>query len=271
MSVERPSWAPSEVDITRPSVARVYDFYLGGSHNFESDREFAQAALRAFPGLPAVLREGRGLLRRLVLFLCEAGIDQFLDLGSGIPTEGNVHEIARSVCSRARVVYVDRDPVAVTHSRQLLAGVEQATVVTADIRDVREVLGLAVDVGGLDLRRPVAVLAVAVLHFVADDDRPGELMAEYMDALVPGSYLAISQAGRDGRQEAVDVQRVYNRAGSPHAMHMRTRTEIAALFGDLELVEPGLVPPPLWRPDPADDRPEVGDDYPGVAGLGRRR
>lgn len=271
MSVERPSWAPSEVDITRPSVARVYDFYLGGSHNFESDREFAQTALRAFPGLPAVLREGRDLLRRMVVALCEAGVDQFLDLGSGIPTAGSVHEIAQAACSEVRVVYVDHDPVAVTHSRELLAEVEWASVVGADIRDVRRVLGLAVDVGGLDLSRPVAVLAVAVLHFVADDDRPADLMAEYMDRLAPGSYLAIAHAGRDGRPEAVDVQRIYNRAGSPHAMHMRTRAEIAALFGDLELVEPGLVPPPLWRPDPGDEQPEVGDDYPGMAGLGRRR
>ena len=267
----RPPWAPSEVDIALPSVARVYDYYLGGSHNFESDREFAQAALRAFPGLPSILRDGRDLLRRMVRFLCAEGIDQFLDLGSGIPTEGNVHEVAGAANPQARVVYVDHDPVAVTHSRQLLAGLERARVVAADIREPRNVLDLAVDVGGFDLDRPVAILAVAVLHFVSDEERPAELMAEYMDALVPGAFLAISQAGRDGRPEAIDVERVYNRAGSPNAMHMRTRTEIAALFGDLELVEPGLVPPPRWRPDPADDDPEAGDDYPGVAGLGRRR
>ena len=253
--MHRPPWAPAEVDITRPSVARVYDFYLGGSHNFESDREFAQAALRAFPGLPSILRDGRDLLRRMVRFLCADGVDQFLDLGSGIPTEGNVHEVAGAANPQARVVYVDHDPVAVTHSRQLLAGLERARVVAADIREPRNVLDLAVDVGGLDLDRPVAILAVAVLHFVSDEERPAELMAEYMDALVPGAFLAISQAGRDGRPEAVDVERVYNRAGSPNAMHMRTRTEIAALFGDLELVEPGLVPPPQWRPDPADDDP----------------
>jgi hypothetical protein len=269
--VDRPPWAPAEVDITRPSVARVYDFYLGGSHNFESDREFAQTALRAFPELPSILRDGRDLLRRMVQYLCAEGVDQFLDLGSGIPTEGNVHEVAQAACGRPRVVYVDRDPVAVTHSRQLLADVDGATVVAADIRDPERVLDLAVSVSGLDLARPVAVLAVAVLHFVSDEERPADLVAAYMAPLVPGSHLAISQAGRDGRPEAVDVQRVYNRADSPNAMHLRTRSEIAALFGDLELVEPGLVYPPLWRPDPADDRPEVGDDYPGVAGLARRR
>jgi hypothetical protein len=269
--VDRPPWAPADIDITRPSVARVYDFYLGGSHNFESDREFAQRALRAFPELPAVLREGRDLLRRFVEYLCGVGVDQFLDLGSGIPTEGNVHEVAQAVCPHARVVYVDHDPVAVTHSRELLADVEGATVIAADVRRPQEVLDLAVAVGGLDLGRPVAVLAMAVLHFVADDERPADLAAAYMAPLVPGSHLAISHAGRDGRSEAVDVERVYRRAGSPHALYMRTRDEIAALFGDLELVPPGLVHPPLWRPDPGEEPPVVGDDYPGVAGIGRVR
>jgi hypothetical protein len=268
--VDRPPWAPAEVDITRPSVARVYDFYLGGSHNFASDREFARHALRAFPELPAILRDGRDLLRRMVEYLCAAGVDQFLDLGSGIPTGGNVHEVAQATCSESRVVYVDHDPVAVTHSRRLLDGVAGATVVAADLRNPDVVLDLAVREGGLDLRRPVAVLAVAVLHFLGDDDRPADVIAAYMDALVPGSHLAISHAGSDGRPEAVDVERVYRRSDSPNTMHMRTRAEIAALFGHLELVAPGLVHPPLWRPDPADCRPAIGDDYPGFAGLGRR-
>ena len=267
--MDRPPWAPAEVDISRPSVARVYDYYLGGSHNFESDREFAQEALRAFPELPAVLRDGRRLLARMVRRLCALGVEQFLDLGSGIPTEGNVHEVARSACASAVVVYVDHDPVAVTHSRALLADVPWAHVAAADIRDPREVLARAAECG-LDLARPVAVLAVSVLHFVGDDERPADLMAAYMDAVAPGSYLAISHAGRDGRPEAVDVERVYRGPGSPNAMRMRTRAEIAALFGDLELVEPGLVAPPLWWPDPADDPPLVAADYPGVAGLGRR-
>jgi hypothetical protein len=269
--VDRPPWAPAEVDITRPSVARVYDFYLGGSHNFESDREFAQQALRAFPELPAILRDGRDLLRRFVQYLCGVGVEQFLDLGSGIPTEGSVHEVARATCRRPRVVYVDHDPVAVTHSRQLLADVEGATMVVADLKEPQNVLELAERVGGLDLSRPVAVLAVSVLHFVADEDRPADLVRQYMAPLVPGSYLAINHAGRDGRPEAVDVERIYGRAGSPNAMHMRTTAEIAALFGDLELVAPGLVHPPLWRPDPEDEPPEVRSDYPGVAGIGRRR
>src|SRR5215212_9998055 len=122
MSVERPSWAPSEVDITRPSVARVYDFYLGGSHNFESDRTFGQTVVDAYPALPTVLRQNRAFLRRVVRHLIAVGVDQFLDLGSGIPTVGNVHEVAQAADQDARVVYVDVDPVAVAHSRSLLAG-----------------------------------------------------------------------------------------------------------------------------------------------------
>jgi hypothetical protein len=269
--MDRPPWAPADIDLSRPSVARVYDFYLGGSHNFESDREFAQQALRAFPELPAVLRDGRDLLRRFVEYLCGVGVVQFLDLGSGIPTEGNVHEVARAVCPSPRVVYVDHDPVAVTHSRELLGDVGWASIVAADLRQPQRVLDLAVRVGGIDLERPVAVLAVSVLHFVADDDGPAELVATYMDGLIPGSHLAINHAARDGRPEAREVERVYRRPGSPNALHMRTREEIATLFGDLEMVEPGLVHPPMWRPEPGDTDRVVAPDYPGVAGVGRKR
>ena len=135
MSVDRPSWAPVEVDPTRPSVARVYDFYLGGSHNFESDRQFGQHVLRAMPRLPTILREAREFLRRVVVYLCQAGIDQFLDLGSGIPTVGNVHEVAQSVNPRARVVYVDHDAVAIAHSHALLEGNRYTAAVQADLRE----------------------------------------------------------------------------------------------------------------------------------------
>ena len=269
--MDRPLWAPADIDLTRPSVARVYDFYLGGSHNFESDREFAAHALRVFPELPAVLRDGRDLLRRFVGYLCGIGIDQFLDLGSGIPTEGNVHEVALTACPNPRVVYVDHDPVAVTHSRALLSEVGGATIVAADVREPSRVLDLAVDLGGLDLHRPVAVLAVSVLHFLADEERPADLVAAYAAPLAPGSHVAINHAARDGRPEAVDVERVYRREGSPNSLHMRTRAEIAALFGNLEIVPPGLVRPPLWRPDPGEEPPVVDDDYPGVAGIGRVR
>jgi hypothetical protein len=272
MSVERPSWAPSEVDITRPSVARVYDFYLGGSHNFASDRAFGQTVVDAYPALPTVLRQNRAFLRRVVRHLVALGVNQFLDLGSGIPTVGNVHEIAQAADRDARIVYVDHDPVAVTHSRELVDGRRRTCVVDADFLDVERVLDEAVRAGGLDLARPVAVLAVAVLHFVPDDRGPAEAMARYMGALAPGSHLAISHTRSDREPEAVAGQQLYRRERSLSTMHPRRTAAIAGLFGDLTLVPPGVVPVPSWRPDPAEaaDLHDATDNHPMLAGLGRR-
>jgi hypothetical protein len=248
----------------------VYDFYLGGSHNFESDRAFADKALQAYPEMRAVSRENRALLRRMVRYLSAAGIDQFLDLGSGIPTEGNVHEVAQAANPAARIVYVDRDPVAVVHSRHLLEGNERATAVLADVRDAPQVLDLAV-AAGLDLDRPVAVLALALFHFFSDADRPAELTARYLAALPPGSHLAVSHGSRRGPSAFDALAQVYGDDDSPNQVRLRTPDEILAIFGDLELVEPGLVPSPMWRPDPGDeDEAEVRDDYPVHAGVGRR-
>jgi hypothetical protein len=273
--VDRPSWAPTEVDVTRPSVARVYDYYLGGSHNFDSDRAFAREVLRVYPELTAITRDNRDFMRRAVLYLCSRGIDQFLDLGSGIPTAGNVHEVAHSVNPRARVVYVDHDPVAVTHSRELLADTDGVVAISDDLREPRRVLQDAVAVGDLDLTRPVAVLMVSVLHFLGDKDRPAELVDEYMSETVPGSHVAISHARSDGKRDAAATEEVYNRSRSPNPMQFRTADKIRALFGDLTLVDPGVVHLPRWRPefDPdadPDADPDVGEDYPALAGVGRR-
>jgi S-adenosyl methyltransferase len=200
-------------------------------------------------------------------------VDQFLDLGSGIPTVGNVHEVAQSVNSRARVVYVDNDPVAVAHSRALLEENTYAAAVHADIREPEATLAAAVATGLIDLRRPVGVLLLSVLHFIPDSDQPAALVARYMEAVGPGSYLALSCARGDGRAEAEAVEEVYERQESPMRMYMRSWTEIEALFGSLSFVDPGLVHVPLWHPELADDlEPEapVPGDYPGVGGLGRR-
>lgn len=267
--VERPSWAPGEVDVTRPSVARVYDYYLGGSHNFESDRVFAQQALNVFPGLPMITRDNRQFLRRAVLELSARGIDQFLDLGSGIPTAGNVHEIAQAVNPSARVVYVDHDPVAVTHSRELLKDNGSAVAIEGDLRNVDDVLADAVRLGSLDLERPVAVLLLSVLHFVSDDFEPAGLVADYLRQTVAGSYLVLSHATARAGSDAAEVAKVYNEGRSPSQMRMRTRPEIEALFGELEVIEPGVVPIPRWRPEDIPDS-DVSDDYPGLAGVGRR-
>jgi SAM-dependent methyltransferase len=268
--VDRPPWAPAEVDLGHASVARVYDFYLGGSHNFESDRAFAEKALAAYPEMRNISRENRAVLRRMVRYLCGEGIDQFLDLGSGIPTEGNVHEIAQAANPAARIVYVDRDDVAVVHSRHLLQGNERATAVLADVRDAPRVLDLAHE-AGLDLDRPVAVLAVALLHFFTDADRPAELMSHYLAALPPGSHLALSHGSRIGPSPFDALAQVYGDDDSPNTVRLRTPEEILTIFGDLELVAPGLVPSPRWRPDPStDEEVEVPDDYPVHAGVGRR-
>jgi S-adenosyl methyltransferase len=268
--VDRPSWAPAEVDLAHASVARVYDYYLGGSHNFESDRAFAEKALTAYPEMRNISRENRAVLRRMVRYLCEEGIDQFLDLGSGIPTQGNVHEVAQGVNPAAQVVYVDRDEVAVVHSRHLLEGNERATAVLADVRDVPRVLELA-RLAGLDLDRPVAVLAVALFHFFTDADRPAELTARYLAALPPGSHLALSHGSRTGPSAFDALADVYGDDDSPNVVRLRTPEEILEIFGDLELVPPGLVPSPRWRPDPSiDEEVEIPDDYPVHAGVGRR-
>ena len=258
--------------MTRPSVARVYDYYLGGSHNFESDRVFAREVLRVYPGLTEITRDNRDFMRRAVLHMCSLGIDQFLDLGSGIPTAGNVHEVAQTVNPQAKVVYVDHDPVAVTHSRELLAGTEGVVTISDDLRAPDKVLRDAVVVGDLDLSRPVAVLMVSVLHFVGDEESPAALVEEYMSATVPGSYVAISHARSDGKRDAAATEAVYNRSRSPNPMQFRSTAEIHGLFGDLTLVDPGLVHLPRWRPELGEDAdPEaVGEDYPALAGVGRR-
>jgi len=273
MVMSRPSWAPDEVDPSKPSVARVYDFYLGGSHNFESDREFGRQTLSHFPGLRQVLLDNRIFLRRVVLFLAAQGVDQFLDLGSGIPTVGNVHEVAQAVNPQARVVYVDHDPVAVAHSRALLRGNGHAVAIAGDIREPVKVLTDAVNTGLLDLARPVAVLFIAVLHFIDNAERPAELIGQYMDATAPGSYLAISHAMAVDQPSVNNAAKVYEQPRSPGAMRFRTRPEIEGLFGNVSLVDPGVVLVPRWHPELTDDleAPPVDETgYPGLVGLGRR-
>lgn len=196
--MERPAWAPQGIDISVPSVSRIYDYYLGGSHNFEVDREAARKAMEFMPGLPKIMQANRAFMRRAVRYAVQEGVTQFLDIGSGIPTFGNVHEVAQAADSAARVVYVDHDPVAVAHSRAVLDGNDRAAVVTADLRKPRDILA-APEVGELlDLDKPVALLLVAVLHFVEDTDDPQVAVAELRDALAPGSLLIVTHAAYEG-------------------------------------------------------------------------
>jgi S-adenosyl methyltransferase len=268
----RPAWAPDDIDIEKPSVARMYDYFLGGSHNFAADRALAEEARRAFPDAPYVVRANRAFLHRAVTFLCSCGIDQFLDLGSGIPTGGNVHDIALAANPGSRIVYVDSDPVAIAHSALLLKDVTQARVLHADLRDPAAVLGNPTVTAHLDFSRPIAVLLVSVLPFVPDEDDPAAIVAAYRDASAPGSYLAISHGTNDYQPEATgQVQAVYRRTSQPGVF--RSRQEIAALISGYDLVPPGLVDVIGWRADRDAADPLDGDvsRYNLLAAVGVRR
>jgi hypothetical protein len=253
--------------MSRPSAARVYDVHLGGSHNFQADREAAQRVVQFMPELPEILRANRSFLRRAVLYLVDQGITQFLDLGSGIPTVGNVHEIAWKANPDCRIVYVDIDPVAVAHSRLILREFDKSTAILGDLRRPQEILNNPETREMLDFTRPTAVLMVAVLHFVPDSDDPHGIIGQYLDAVVPGSYLAISHASLgDTRATSSDEDaiRQYRRSVTD-AFTMRTRDEITDLLAGVELVDPGVVHVSEWRPDPGDVVRDIG-----LAGVGRK-
>ena len=269
--MERPAWAPRGIDISVPSVSRIYDFYLGGSHNFEVDREAARRAMEFMPGLPKIMQANRAFMRRAVRFAAAEGITQFLDIGSGIPTFGSVHEVAQTASPEARVMYVDHDPVAVAHSQAVLAGNEHTDVLAADLRKPREILDSPQVQGLIDQNRPVALLLVAILHFVEDMDDPYAAVAELRDALAPGSLLVLTHASYEGiplpperAEGAVDVYK-----GIRNPLVMRSRDAIARFFEGYDMVEPGLVAMPHWRPETA---PEDEDAYSfsGFAGVGRK-
>ena|SRR5690242_12493455 len=258
------------VDSDRPNVARMYDYFLGGSHNFAADREAAERAAAALPRIRPLLRHNRAFLGRCVRALLAEGVDQFLDLGSGIPTVGNVHEVAQAADPAARVVYVDIDAVAVAHGEHLLRDNPNATALQADLRDPAGILDHPAITGLLDFDRPVAVLLVSVLHFVPDADDPAGIVAAYRDRLAPGSHLAISHAWlEDLPPEAGDVgtfSKVYAQTGTP--LTYRTRDQITGLFDRTTLLDPGVVPVPTWRPGKP-LAPELDIHGFGLAGVSR--
>ncbi len=239
-----------------PSLARIYDYLLGGYHNFSSDRTVADDLIRTDPEFPLAVRANRAFLRRCVQFLCEQGIDQFLDLGSGIPTVGNVHEVAQQVNPSARVVYVEIDPVAVRYSLTILQNQPTVTTVEADVFQPETVLAHPEVRRLIDFDRPLATLLLSVLHFLPDDARARQVVRVLCDAMPPGSYLALSHG-------TVWLSHP-TRSGKG-----RSRAKIAAFFKGLELVEPGLVYTPLWRPEDKDDllvsQPERSITLGGVA------
>ncbi|MCW2887599.1 MAG: SAM-dependent methyltransferase [Streptosporangiaceae bacterium] len=255
-------WIPQGIDTSVPSIARVYDFLLGGKDNFAVDRQVAQMALEIAPDGPATSQANRDFLQRVVRYLTdESGIRQFLDLGSGLPTQGNVHEVAQKLAPEAHVVYVDNDPIVLAHGRALLTKDGTTTIVQADIREPGAILNNPEVRRLIDFDQPVGLLLFAILHHLNDHEDPEGVAARLMDSLPSGSYLAISHFHNPGAQhpqvaeQATAAEKLFNeRLGTGR---WRTRQEILAYFGDLELLEPGLVPLPLWRPAPQ-SAPTVG-------------
>jgi hypothetical protein len=253
---DTPGEGIADLDTSRAHPARVYDYWLGGTDNFPADREAAERVLAAAPGLRWRVRANRAFLGRAVRYLAaEAGIRQFLDIGTGIPAAGNTHEVARQAAPDARVVYVDNDPIVMRHAQALLRGSppDATGYVQADLRDPGAILDRAAAV--LDPGQPVALMLVGVLHLIQDTEDPWAIVTRLMAALPAGSYLTISHPAIDIHHTQANAQRVYNeRVSTPQTL--RTQEQVARFFNGLDLVEPGLVQVHQWRPDPGAPGPE---------------
>ncbi|WP_308211816.1 SAM-dependent methyltransferase [Actinoallomurus soli] len=245
------------VDVTRPSVARMYDYYLSGKDNFEVDRAAAEQVAQAMPEIRELALENRSFLRRAVRYMTQRGVRQFLDIGSGLPTVGNTHEIAQEIAADARVVYVDVDPVVLVHGRALLGRDKSTTVVQGDMRRPGEVLGHQETTRLLDPTAPVGVLMIAMIHFLTLEERRS-VMEELRAALPPGSYLAATHVTGEGHSASAveQIEAVY--ATTPTPIYFRPRQEIAGFFEGFDVVEPGLVTIDRWNPDSDQrDRPRA--------------
>jgi hypothetical protein len=262
--------AVPQIDTSRPHGARAYNYMLGGKDHFAADRDAAEKALALWPSARASARENRAFLGRAVRYLAaEAGIRQFLDIGTGLPTTGNVHEVAQAVAPSSRVVYADNDPLVLAHARALLTSSPEGRTayVQADLRQPEKILSDAMTREVLDFSQPIALMLVAILHFITDEDRPGDIVATLLDALPPGSYLTTSHVTAEyNPDEMTGIQRNTREAGVP--FQLRDSDEFARLaFTGLELVPPGMVLVSEWRPDVPGPRPTPAEVsfYGGVA------
>jgi S-adenosyl methyltransferase len=267
--VTQVDWIPDSIDVGRPSTARMYDYVLGGGHNLEADRILVDKMLAVQPEIRRFAIMNRSFLRRAVLFMIDNGIRQFLDLGSGIPTVGNVHEIAQAVAPESRVVYVDIEPVAVAHSQLILEGNQNAVMVQADITEPDMVLFDPNTRRMLDFSKPIGLLAVTIGHHVGNDRDPVGVFGRYRDAVVPGSYLAITHSTSDfavnRNEETTEMVR------REHInITLRSRAEILELFKGFELVSPGLVTTSQWHPDRADEAATDPCEDGMYAGVGKK-
>ncbi|MGI5239039.1 SAM-dependent methyltransferase [Dactylosporangium sp. CA-139066] len=253
------------IDTTTPHPARRYNYWLGGKDNFAADRESGDAIAKVYPAIRTTALENRAFLQRAVRFLTgEAGVRQFLDIGTGIPTANNTHEVAQSIDPRSRIVYVDNDPIVLTHARALLTSTpEGATAyIDADLRDPASILGHESLRETLDVQRPIALMLIAIVHFLFDEHRPYETVGRLIDALPPGSYVVMTHGTTDFLpKELREYGEAEVRAGRLKLDAVgRTRDEIARFFDGLEIVEPGVVPIVEWRPEvPEEDRPPLAD------------
>jgi len=251
-----------------PQSARVYDYWLGGKDNFPADRAMGEAIAQQVPSIRDQVRAQRAFMGRAVRFLVdEAGIRQFLDIGTGIPSAGNVHEVAQEIAPEARILYVDNDPIVLAHSRALVPGSHSGTaeLILADLRQPEAVLADPAVARTLDLSQPVALVLVGILHHLRDADDPHRILATLLDAVASGSYLVLTQSSQDFDPEAMArLAAVSEQGGIPNVP--RTLAETERFFAGLELVSPGLVPLAAWRPDPGDDQdPRSVYAYGGVA------
>jgi O-methyltransferase involved in polyketide biosynthesis len=264
------SWIPEGMLLDKPNPARLYDYLLGGFHNFAADRELAEGMKNFFPEVQVGAVAQRAFARRAVRFLVDQGIDQFLDIGSGLPTAGNVHQIVQAANPNAHVVYVDNDPVVLAHSEILLKDDPNTTLICVDLRDTDGIFSHDDVLDLFDLSRPLAVMLNAVLHYITDDAQAQAAVRGLLEPLTAGSYATISHVSLDGASDkALEPAVKFYRAAAE--IRVRTREQIRQFFDGLELVEPGLIRAPLWRPESSDDvlfdHPE---HYLGFAGVGRK-
>ncbi|MGD0702311.1 MAG: SAM-dependent methyltransferase [Trebonia sp.] len=262
--------AGPDVDITRPHMARIYDYFLGGKNHFAADRETADKILQANPAIRVAARENRAFLGRAVRYLAaEAGIRQFLDIGTGLPTTGNVHEVAQAVAPQSRVVYVDNDPLVLTHARALLnsAPAGRTAYLHADLRDPRAILDDPATREVLDLSQPTALIMLATLHLIQDEDKPAEIIATLLDALPPGSYFAASHITMEHASEAIAAGQSTMRSAGISAQARNSDDFARLAFAGLELVPPGVVLVSEWRAEDGSPQPAAAEVncYGGVA------
>jgi hypothetical protein len=256
-----------EINTDIPQTARIWNYWLGGKDNFPVDRQVGDQVLGAFPAIVENARASRAFLARAVRYLAgEAGIRQFLDIGTGLPTANNTHQVAQSVAPESRIVYVDNDPIVLVHARALLTSSPQGVTayVDADLRDPDTILQQAART--LDFAQPIAIMLMGILGHIADDDEAQSIVKRLLDAVPSGSYLTIND-GSDTSEEVVEAARIWNQSANP-TYHLRSPERIARFFDGLELVEPGVVSPPQWRPEPSPSGPPAAID--SYCGVGRK-